>query len=256
MSAPRLISVVVLLLSACAAWDSAAPSNTPPPADGPAPSHYAPPPPGDPRALPPVDPPQPQADLKVAFASVLLQEDCAEPAPAAAPAMPAPVTPAPGAASQAKPVLMNEKAAAGAPAAMSQRYAGDTADGRPWQPPCFQSLVQLSVQSEVAGKFAVTAVRVIDPASQRVVGSSTFRGPTLWSDAGGYTAWDERTVAGRELKVSYKLGALDISPDRAGPGFSAFMGPFMLEIDVLVDGVRRTVRSAEFSREPPHVIVT
>jgi hypothetical protein len=34
------------------------------------------------------------------------------------------------------------------------------------------------------------------------------------------------------------------------------MGPFLLEIDVSVDGKRQTVRSSAFSREPPHVMVT
>lgn len=40
-----------------------------------------------------------------------------------------------------------------------------------------------------------------------------------------------------------------------GPPFNTWMGPFILEIDVLVDGVCRTVRSPEFSREQPHVML-
>lgn len=235
MSATRLVSVVALLLTACAAWESSTPSYTPPPADGPVPSHYAPPPPGDPRATPPGEP-TPQAGLEVAIASVQMQEDCPDPvAKMAAPAEPS----------------QSRELAAGA-------RARPSGDGQGWDMGCTQSMVQLSITSEVAGKFVVTGVRVIDPASNKVAGPAAVRGPTLWNESGGYAAWDERTTPGRALKVSYKLGEPDFSraAELVGPTFNTYMGPFVLEMDVVVDGVRRTVRSPVFSREPPHVMVT
>lgn len=41
-----------------------------------------------------------------------------------------------------------------------------------------------------------------------------------------------------------------------GDKFNTYTGPFLLEITVSAGGKRRTVRSPEFSREPPHVMVT
>lgn len=241
MSAPRLASLVVLLLTACAAWETSAPSYTPPPADGSVPSHYAPPPPGDPRQPPPTEP-QPTADLRVAIASVQLLQDCPDPQPVA----PAPSAGAP---------MAKE------PSAQSRMdvAAGDTPNGVAWQPPCSQSTVQLSVRSDVAGKFRVEAVRVLDAGSKKVAGTATLRGPVSWREGNGtYAAWDERTLAGDELKVSYKLGDPDLSRagETVGPAFNTYFGPFILELDVSVDGVRRTIRSGEFSREPPEIMVT
>jgi hypothetical protein len=34
------------------------------------------------------------------------------------------------------------------------------------------------------------------------------------------------------------------------------MGPYVLELEVSVDGHRQTIRSAEFTHEPPHIMVT
>lgn len=234
MSAMRLAPVVVLLLAACAAWDSATPSYTPPPVDGSTPSHYAPPPPVDPTGSV-TPPPEAHGDFRVAVASVQLHSDCPEPAPVAADEPP-----------------RSSEVAAGAMARSAQQ--GDS-----FRQPCTQSTVQLAVNSEFAGQFRVEAVRVLDPTSKRVAGTTTLRKPTQWkASEGTYTPWDARVSAGTELNISYKLGELDFSRagEQAGPTFNTFIGPFILELDVSIDGTRKTIRSAEFSREPEHMIVT
>lgn len=241
MSAPRLVSVLALSLAACAAWESSTPSYTPPPAEQPTPSHYAPPPPGDPRE--PYTPPPPDApkvgEMKAAIASVQWIEDCPEPKPAAeAPGALSPGgAPAAGVAipSAQQESLPNVKMGA------SSRMRGDGV----WQQPCSQSTVQLAVSADFSGQFRIDAVRVIDANTKQRVGTTALRQPTRW-DTGTYEAWDMRVTAGTEVKVSYKLG----EPE------GSIMGPILLELDVAIDGVRRTIRSNEFSREPPHMVVT
>lgn len=251
----RLVSVLALLLVSCAAWESSTPNNSPPPVDGPVPSHYAPPPPGDPReptVTPPTEVP-PATNTKVAIASVQLLQDCPDPVPAAA----APSTPTPAAGASAPIVRqMGDQAPS---RSMQKPMAGDTADGSSFRRMCSQSTVQLAVTSEAAGQFRIEGVRVLAARGGKVAGTAKLRLPTLWSDANGtYTPWDERTVAGSELKISYKLGDPDLAQAEGlvGSDFNTFSGPFMLELDVSVDGVRQTIRSAEFTREPPHVMVT
>ena len=189
--------------------------------------------------LPPLPEP-PSVEIKVAIASVQLLEDCPEPAPAAT----ATARQSPGAASLPGP--------SAGPAERSQQegdsaFAGD----------CIPSTVQLSIRSDVLGPFRVEAVRVLDPKSQRAAGTATLRGPTRWSDS-MYSPWDGRVDVKTELKISYKLGALDLAraAELVGPDFSTYMGPFVLELDVSVDGHRQTIRSAEVAREPPHLMVT
>jgi hypothetical protein len=114
---------------------------------------------------------------------------------------------------------------------------------------CEQSTVQLAVRSDRAGQLRIEAVRILDGARQRVAGSSTLRQPTLWSAADSrYTRWDERVTAGKDLQISYKLGILDLSraEQLSGPDFNAYSGPFMLELEVSIDGRRQTVRSTAF----------
>lgn len=244
MSAARFVSAAVLLLAACAGWESSSPSYSPPPVDGPAPSHYAPPPPGDPRA--PVDAAPQTANAKVAIASVQLLQDCPDPAPEAPAAA---ITAPAGEAMQERSVQHSRM----------RRPAGESADGSSYRAACAQSTVQLSVRSDVAGQFRIEGVRVLAASTKKVAGPAKLRGPTRWSDADGtYSAWDERTVAGADLRISYKLGDPDLSgaADMTDDNFNTYMGPFILELDVSVDGRRQTIRSAEFTREPPHVMVT
>lgn len=252
MSAPRLVSVLALLLASCAAWDSTTPSNAAPLAESPTPSHYAPPPPGDPRS--PEATPIP--DVKVAIASVQLLQDCPDPAPAGAPSpsasgrTPEPIAPVTVDSSTEEPLRASQ-----AKRRPGQSYDRDESARRM----CTQSTVQLSIRSDRAGAFKVEGVRVLDAASKKLAGPAQLRGPTLWNETNGtYTPWDQRTLAGTEMKISYKLNDPDMSQAAAlvGPDFNSYMGPFLLEVDVSVDGKQQTIRSAEFSREPPHLVVT
>ena len=144
MSTPRLGPVILLLLSACAGWDSSTPSYSQPPVEEPVPSHYAPPPPDVPEPPEPPAPPAAPGD-HVAIASVQLLGDCPDP------------TPASGSAGQ----------------------------------------------------------------------------------SGKASASDQRAAS--------KL---------VGPEFNANFGPFILEVDVSIDGRRQTVRSPEFGRIDTHMMVT
>ena len=250
----RLVSVLALLLVSCAAWESSTPNNSPPPVDGPVPSHYAPPPPGDPReptVTPPTEVP-PATNTKVAIASVQLLQDCPDPVPAAA----APSTPTPGVSA---PIVrqMGDQAPS---RSMQKPMAGDTADGSSFRRMCSQSTVQLSVQADGVQPFKIVAVRVLAANGKKVVGSTKLRAPTTWDDATGtYGEWQEYTAAGKDLKVSYKMGDLEFTSAAerlSGDKFNTYTGPFLLEITVSAGGKRKTVRSPEFMREPPHVMVT
>lgn len=231
-----------MLLTACAAWETP-PSEAPPPADAPVPSsHYAPPPPVNPNPDPAPLPEPQTASITAAIASVQLIEDCPDPAPA------------PAAGGVAKPTV---DAASEMPRA-SQMKRGPSGDSNgTWQRPCSQSMVQLALRSDVAGTFRIDAVRVIDPKTQKVAGTGKLRAPTRWDD-GTYAPWDGRVVVKTDLKISYKFAEPDLSraAEQVGPDFNTYGGPFILELDVAVDGHRQTIRSSEFYREPPHMVVT
>ena len=259
----RSVSVLALLLAACAAWETTTPSYGPPPAESPAPSHYAPPPPQDPQPEPePIAEPEPTptptptptpivtspvTKLQAAIASVQLLEDCPEPAPSPAQA---PVTEAPGAPAMAESARQGPSGQS----STMERPGGE------YRRMCSQSTVQLSVQADGVQPFKIVAVRVLAANGKKVVGTTKLRAPTTWDDATGtYGEWQEYTAAGKDLKVSYKMGDLEFTPaaeklsvDR----FNTYSGPFLLEIEVSAGGKRKTVRSPEFTREPPHVMVT
>lgn len=219
MSLSRLVPFVALLLAACAGWEAPAPAYAPPPpVEGPTPSHYAPPPPVD---TPPSRPDQPAGEIQVAIASVQLFENCPDPPEAD-------------------------------DAAEHKRSAG-------YVPHCSQSTVQLAVRSDRAGRFRVEAVRVLDGVRGEVAGSSTLRAPTQWRvDGGAYTPWDQQVAAGKDLQISYKLGDLELSQAGrlAGPQFDVYSGPFVLELDVAIDGRRRTIRSSAFGRQRDDMVET
>ena len=232
MSTPRLGPVLLLLLSACAGWDSSTPSYSQPPVEEPVPSHYAPSPPDVPEPPEPPAPPAAPGD-HVAIASVQLLGDCPDPTPASG--------------------------IAGPPGEGSAGARGGASAGKPTEGWCSQSTAQLAVRSDRPGLLRIEAVRVLDAATRKVAGTSTLRQPTRWSaDLGAYAPWDGRVLAGTELQTSYKLGVLDLSRSArlVGPDFDANFGPFILEVDVSIDRRRQTVRSPEFGRIDTHMMVT
>lgn len=245
MSVSRLVTVVAVLLTACAGWDSSSPSAPPPPAESPVPSsHYAPPPPANPDPTPALPDAQ-HVEMKVAIASVQLLEDCPDPEPAAA-----------AAAGSAAPA---REMAVGTERSSQRGKRAPGSEGDSFRRSCAQSMVQLSLRSDVPGGFRIEAARVIDPKTQKSAGTAKLRAPTRWDEAGGtYAAWNERVDSKAELKISYKLGELDLARavELVGPEFNTYGGPFVLELDVSIDGHRQTIRSPEFTREPPHIMVT
>lgn len=177
-------------------------------------------------------------ELRAAIASVQLAQDCPDP-PAAPPA--------------AQPAVMQELAP-GAAARMRGDGSGD------WSPPCTQSAVQLTLSHD--GKdtqpFEIKAMRLTQAGQGGVLASVPFRSPSRWIvDGNRYDAWDQKLAPATELKVSYKLGEPDWSLVAKTLGNDDTFGKrYVLEVDVSFAGRSITLRSPEFEREHPHVIVT
>lgn len=230
MSKPRR-AVVVLLLAACAGWETSTPSYSQPPFEEPTPSHHSPPrsvmvEPGDPSPTP-EPPPAALPGDRIAIASVQLLNDCPDPEPELVQT------------SRDSVLEVQVTDEAGKPTEVYRRR-------------CAQSMMQMAVRSDHPGQLRVEAVRLLEPTSKRVVGRSTLRHPTTWDRADGtYAAWDEHVMAATDYQTSYKLGRLDFSAHAAAddPDFHTYYGPFILELDVSIDGRRQTVRSPEFQRD-------
>lgn len=199
------------------------------------------------------EPVKPVPAVTVAVASVQLIQDCpdpAEPAPAAAPSAVAP----PVADVAAKQGSMPSPG----PSARMGKMAPGSGPG--WSPPCTQSTLQLALQNpgKADGTLRVEAVRLVDAASKKLLGPIVARKPSLWSDVGAYQPWDERVKAGAQIKVGYRLAEPDWSQvtTTLGPAVNLYAQPFVLEVDVSIDGTRQTLRSPEFVREQVHMIAT
>lgn len=214
----RRCLVVGLLAAGCAAWESpSSSSNGIPPDERVQPSHYAPPPPPGPGSGTSTPP---RADeVRVTIASVRLSEDCPE-----------------------RQARRSESAEAKRVASEAERDDSD----RSW---CVQSTVQIVVDSAVGGRFTVEAARVLGAKGQGLAGTTRLRTPTAWRPGDSqYVPWDEQVTAGQLVRISYALAEPAWTPTAAQP--------FVLELDVSIDGRRLTVRSQEFSREPPDMVET
>jgi hypothetical protein len=189
-------------------------------------------------------PDAPRAEVRVAVASVQVQRDCPDPVePHESPSQPA---------AAAMPPPANSVAAG-----PSAERGADTAFG--WSPPCTQSTVQLLL-TNVGPRDAqvrVEAVRLLDAANKRELGTMAPRKPTRF-EAGTYQPWDERMPTGATVQAGYRLGDPDWGKVQStvGPSVDLFARPFVLELDVSVDGISQTVRSPEFLREQEHLVVT
>lgn len=213
---------------------------------------------GKPGATPvepePVKPEPALPAVTVAVASVQLIQDCpdpAEPAPADSASASAVAPSLPDvAAEQAKP-------SASVPARMAKVAPGS---GPGWSPPCTQSTLQLALRNpgKADATLRVEAVRLVDAASKKVLAPIVARKPSLWNELGTYQPWDQRVAVGAELKVAYRLAEPDWSQvtTALGPTVSLYAQPFVLEVDVSIDGARQTIRSPEFVREQVHMIAT
>ena len=114
---------------------------------------------------------------------------------------------------------------------------------------------------DAPGVVFIKSVRLLDAASKQPLGSLNARRPTLWdanSLAGNYQKWDQRILPGATLKTSYSLGDPSWTEvmQKLGGSANEYTTPFILEVDIVVDGAVQTVRSPEFMRQEVHLIVT
>ena len=235
------VLALALLLSACATHDDGGkPAGVPVKSDV------------KPEVKPEV---KPTPEVTVAVASVQLIQDCPDPETDAAPAA---ATAAPAAA----PVKVGSQADPGPGAAMQERpgVAGKMRPGSTWTQPCTQSTLQLALRNpgKVAATLRVEAVRLVDVGTKRVLGPIAVRKPSVWSEQGTYKPWDEQVAVGAELKIGYRLAEPDWAKvaETLGAAVNLYAQPFVLEVDVSIDGVRQTVRSPEFVREQVHMMAT
>jgi len=202
----------------------------------------------------PADPPTPTARVEVKVASVQLVQDCADPpTDAAAEANAKPAADGPAALAQA-PVRSQDAPAAGSVASGLMRAEPG------WSPPCTQSSMQLSVANagDQEGRLRIEAVRLLYAPTKTEVGKIDARKPSQWNAGGTYQPWNQVVPAGATVKVGYRIGEPDWSKVDATLGGDAdpYARPYMLEVDISIDGITQTVRSPEFVREPVHMIVT
>jgi len=78
---------------------------------------------------------------------------------------------------------------------------------------CEQSSIQLSIVSPPDADPADMTVKSVDLSleSGTPVGKLQARAPSVWSEAGGYTEWNQKVEPGQELSVTYALTPPDWS---------------------------------------------
>lgn len=244
--AALLGSLALLLSTACTSRDEAKQGGVEPVERGE--KTKKPEPPGEPLA-------------KAAISSVQMIEDCPEDSGAWRP--PPPPSPSP-AVEQARAPSMTAPAAPPEPEAgamdmeMAPGAAARMADGGSFQQPCTQSTLQIAFtgQGDVKSKVELEELRLLDPGSGKPVATIDAREPASW-EGSAYQSWDETIGPNQEVKSSYELSVPDWSKvEKAIGGKSSYGHMFVLEVDLKVGDQRQTVRSAQFPREEPHVIVT
>lgn len=249
-----LLSTLCLGSGACTSHEGPV---TPPPKEG---TKTEPPTP-DPTPEPPVEP-----FARAAIASVQLIEDCPNqndgwrPPPVVQDA----AKPAAAAPAAAAPAADEEMAMPGPPmppaeGAAAARSAGSAiGGGGPWVQPCTQSTMQVvfSGQGSRTATVDIERVQLLDPKTGKSVATLEAREPASWAD-GAYQSWNETIGPRQEVKASYELTVPDwykVEQQLGIPSSDGVM--FMLELEVKVGDERQTVRSSEFPREQPHVVVT
>ena len=119
---------------------------------------------------------------------------------------------------------------------------------------CRQSSAQLALTAGAgvgSARIAVAAVRLVDATTGATLETLTAREPQVWNNATSvYAAWDETLAHDTTLRVSYKLSAPTWSALGSATDRLAYTRRYRLEIVLTVDGVARTVRSTEITREP------
>lgn len=205
--------------------------------------------PGKPVPETPTDPTgtpkDPDADkaptVSIVVASVTLEEDCPDPAPAT------PAVVAPGAVAPAHEIAPS----AGAP--MPPR-PGEAPSVVAHRRACQQSTLQLEIRNDGKAEagIRIASIELRDVQSNSVLVPVRSRLPSAWADGATYDQWNERIAANTKLNVSYRLTPPEwhTVEGKLGGGVDSHGRQFELGITVEIDGKPVTVRSPAFARAP------
>lgn len=117
---------------------------------------------------------------------------------------------------------------------------------------CQGSNLQLYYEVDGQGLTAraeVTAVRLLQADTTAVLTTLTASTPQAWMGS-QYQPWDGTLTTGARLRASYALSSPNWSQLGGGNSWNSYQHRYILEVDVRVDGVKRTLRSEELSRDP------
>ena len=175
--------------------------------------------------------PETAVAAEVSIASVTIGEDCPD---------------ANGA--SAAVIEMADQDREAPPMGASADYAGDM--------PCSQSSIQIAItgQGDSSSKLSIRAIRFLGPKGQDL-GTLVARAPTIWK-AEGYSVWDEMVMPKTDVKASYKLSTPSWAEVQSKLGGSTFGPLYRLEADIMIGDVKKTVRSAEITREQVEMVDT
>lgn len=145
--------------------------------------------------------------------------------------------------------------------ARSSEYAKSANPAQDTQLSCVQSTMQLALAHDASDpqRIEVVAVRLVLAGGGDVLATLASREPRKWSDAGAYENWDERVPVGAEIKASYEITPpnwAEVQQKLIGRPGDTFDQRYVVEVDLKLGGKTTTVRSAEFGRERPEVMVT
>jgi hypothetical protein len=118
---------------------------------------------------------------------------------------------------------------------------------------CQQSNMQLALTSSAGtgrARIIITAVRIVDPATGKVLDDVSSREPRTWA-SDRYQTWDEQVAPSSSLTVSYNLSAPDWAViESQTTGLRSSGAVYRIEVEMLVDGVARILKLDGVTREP------
>ncbi|MEM6996857.1 MAG: hypothetical protein AAF721_40515 [Myxococcota bacterium] len=96
---------------------------------------------------------------------------------------------------------------------LKSKRKGDMAKGAKARRRCEQSSIQLAIVAPEGVQPADMAVKSVELLleSGTSVGTLEARAPSVWSDDGGYTPWNQKVEPSQDLSVSYALSQPDWS---------------------------------------------
>jgi hypothetical protein len=146
--------------------------------------------------------------------------------------------------------------------AASERPSGDEAPGAGARFRCAESTMQMAfTPHEGPGHVVIHAVTMRSADSDRALSNIHVHRPTRWNDQQGYADWDMRLPAREDTRASFVISNFDWSGVESKLGnkrapASSWGQMYVIEAEVEIDGVRRTIRSPQFSRDDPDMVVT